>query len=196
MKGLFVKDFRVLMKAMKFALVAILLFSFMDNMRTFVIFYGSLLAVSSFAYDEKNKWNEMAAMLPYSDREMVLEKYIFGYVGTLIGFAVSCGAGFITGMDGDEFLFCLTGFLAVLIMLPINLTLIYKFGVEKTRIVYLIFIGATTALIVLLSDLFLKTGANFFGTFDFALPALALVAILFNIAGIFLSVKFYRKKKF
>lgn len=194
MKGLFLKDILVLTKAMRYILLLMIGFCFLDNMRMFVIFYGSLLTISTIAYDEQNKWNDIAAMMPYSSADMVLEKFIFGYCGAAIGFAFVSIAGFITGMEASEFVFCVIELFITLILFALTLTLIFKFGVEKARFAYIIFVGACSAAAVLFSDKF--TGSFVPGnTLVLAVPVVAIVSVLFNIAAILLSVKFYEKRK-
>ena len=194
MKGLFLKDILVLTKAMKLMLLLIIGFCFLDNMRMFVIFYGSLLTISTIAYDEQNKWNDIAAMMPYSSVDMVLEKFIFGYCGAAIGFTFVSIAGFITGMDASEFVFCVMELFAALILFALTLMLIFKFGVEKARFAYIIFIAACSAAAVIFSDRF--TGSFIpENTLALAVPVVAAVSVLFNIAAILLSVKFYEQKK-
>lgn len=195
MKGLFLKDILVLTKAMKLMLLLIIGFCFLDNMRMFVIFYGSLLTISTLAYDEQNKWNDIAAMMPYSSAEMVLEKFIFGYCGAAIGFTLVSIAGFITGMDFSEFVFCVIEFFITLILFALTLTLIFKFGVEKARFAYIIFIAACSAGAVLFGDNFTEFASITEKTLAFAVPVAAVVSVLFNIVAILLSVKFYDQKK-
>ncbi len=194
MKGLFLKDALVLAKTMRFIFLIIVGFCFLDNMRMFVIFYGSLLTISTLSYDEQNKWNDIAAMMPYSGVDMVLEKFIFGYCGAAIGFTLVSIAGFITGMELSEFVFCVMELFITLILFALTLMLIFKFGVEKARLAYIIFVAACSAAAVIFSDRF--TGSFIpENTLALAVPVVAAVSVLFNIAAILLSVKFYEQKK-
>ena len=42
--------------------------------------YAAMMPISALAYDENCKWDQLAAMMPYSVRDIVLSKYLFGYI--------------------------------------------------------------------------------------------------------------------
>ena len=48
-----------------------------------------MLPYTAMAYDERSKWNQLAAMMPYSDRDIVLSKYVFGWLFILAATAAS-----------------------------------------------------------------------------------------------------------
>ena len=51
----------------------------------------SMLPYTALAYDERSRWDQMAAMMPYSARDVVLSKYLFGWIAV----AVSAAATFV-----------------------------------------------------------------------------------------------------
>ena len=73
MKGLLLKDWYTLIKQMKIMLVLMLVFACVPDysMDAFAVVYTAMLPVTALAYDERSKWDELAAMLPYSVREIV-----------------------------------------------------------------------------------------------------------------------------
>ena len=91
MKGLLLKDLYVLTAQMRFFLVLILLFAVIPSysMSGFAIIYAAMLPYTSIAYDERSKWDQLAGMMPYSIRQVVLSKFMLGYVCVAIATAVS-----------------------------------------------------------------------------------------------------------
>mgnify|MGYP000464773336 CR=1 FL=1 len=63
---------------MKAFLVLILLFSALPGSYNaiFAVTYAAMLPYSCVAYDERSKWDQLAAMMPYSNRDLVLSRYI------------------------------------------------------------------------------------------------------------------------
>ena len=70
MKALILKDTYVMWKQTKVLLILILVFSCLPGAfyPTFAVVYAAILPYSAMAYDERSKWDQLAAMLPYSDR--------------------------------------------------------------------------------------------------------------------------------
>ena len=89
MKGLLLKDCFTLVKQMKIFLLIIIVFSLVPgySMSAFAIVYSALLPMSALAYDERSKWDSLAAMMPYRPRDMVLSKYLLG-VGAVLAAVV------------------------------------------------------------------------------------------------------------
>lgn len=82
MKALLLKDFYVLWKQMKAFLVLILLFSALPGSYNaiFAVTYAAMLPYSCVAYDERSKWDQLAAMMPYSNRDLVLSRVHPGWI--------------------------------------------------------------------------------------------------------------------
>ena len=85
MKALLYKDAMVLWKQMKLMLLLILIFAVIPSefQNTFAVLYAALLPYSALAYDERSRWDRMAAAMPYSARDIVTEKYVFGWIAAL-----------------------------------------------------------------------------------------------------------------
>ena len=87
MKGLLVKDFK-LMKGQKnfyfiMIAVAVIMALFFDNpsfMIGFLSFVMSLFTLSTIRYDEFDNGNAFLFSLPISRKEYVVEKYVFGLI--------------------------------------------------------------------------------------------------------------------
>lgn len=82
MQALILKDFYVMWKQTRVFLLVILVFSAIPGSfnAVFAVIYSAMLPYTAMAYDERSKWNQLAAMMPYSDRDIVLSKYAFGWL--------------------------------------------------------------------------------------------------------------------
>ena len=91
MKGLFIKDVYTLTKQLKLFLVLLLVFALWPGggMVTFAVIYARLLPMTAMAYDEQSKWNQLAAMMPYTTFQLVFSKYVLGYFFLLIACVIT-----------------------------------------------------------------------------------------------------------
>lgn len=153
MKGLFVKDFRLLMGqknffAAVFGVAAFLLMTGTGGIASsasyvlcYIGFVSSFFVLSTIGYDEFDNGNAFLFTLPFKRRTYAVEKYIFGlFIGIssmIIMLVVEAVYFQIKAVSADWILLlvtfgsgaaCLAGFLAL--MIPFQL----KFGSEKGRI--------------------------------------------------------------
>lgn len=202
MKGLLLKDWYTLIKQMKIMLVLMLAFACVPgySMAAFAVVYAAMLPVTALAYDERSKWDELAAMLPYSIKEIVGGKYVLGVTAVAAAGAVAAVAQLILSRFGwtqfdaaAAFALLFTACLA-LIMLAINLPVMFRLGVEKGRVLFTILICASTAAGVILSD---KLSALIDGIGSPAAAALVLLAIAAaaQVVSFEASVRFYEMKR-
>lgn len=148
MKGLLVKDFRLLARQKNFfAIVVVIsaLFLLVGQDVMFIIGYATLVctffSISSIHYDEFNNGNTFLFTMPFTRKDYVLEKYIFGALLGGCGWAGTTVAGAIVTMIREpqtqmlEWFTGATACLAVLlILLAVVLPIEFKFGAEKGRI--------------------------------------------------------------
>lgn len=147
MKGLLIKDFKLLKGQKNFfmAIVAISLIMIITSPGTsfpigFLGFVGSLFSLSSISYDEFDNGNAFLFSLPITRKDYVLEKYIFGLISgitsLLLGTVISLIAIGIakTGSFNEIFITAGSLFPTILLILSIMLPFILKFGGEKGRI--------------------------------------------------------------
>ena len=80
MKGLLIKDWKTLVKQTKVMLAITALLACVPStyMSAFALFYAAMLPITALAYDERAKWDELAAMMPYTARSIVGSKYVLG----------------------------------------------------------------------------------------------------------------------
>lgn len=145
MKSLLLKDFYVITKQLKIFLIIIPVIALTtgEAMSTFSILLGAVLPMTAIAYDERSKWNELAAMMPYSKFDLIFSKYLLGYL-CMFGAALLVFIGQIIGKnngivvidyDINVLLFAVMG---GLIFIAINTPILFKFGSEKGRFVFII----------------------------------------------------------
>ena len=144
MKALLYKDVCVLYKQLKILLIALLAFCFMPGLSAsvFALVYVIMLPITTLSYDERSKWNLMAAMMPYTTRQLVLSKYLLGYIGTIAVMALAFLSRLVVGDPMLDSLFSLLltpcfGGLILAVLLP----LMFRLGTEKGRLVYILTVG-------------------------------------------------------
>ena len=78
MKALLKKDIFCVLKSMKVFLLVIVLFAAIPGFSAsrFAIIYAAMLPLTALAYDERSKWDVLAATMPYSPLQIVLSKYV------------------------------------------------------------------------------------------------------------------------
>ena len=202
MKGLLLKDWYTLIKQMKIMLVLMLVFACIPgySMAAFAVVYAAMLPVTALAYDERSKWDELAAMLPYSVREIVGGKYVLGVAAVVAAGAAAAVAQLIlsrfgwTQFDTEAAIALLFTACLALIMLAINLPVMFRLGVEKGRVLFTILICASAAAGVILSD---ELSALIDGIGSPAMAALVLLAIAAaaQVISFEISVRFYEMKR-
>ena len=200
MKGLLYKDAVTLMKQLKLFLLMILIFAVIPgyNMITFALVYCAMLPFSAMAYDERSKWNRLAAMLPYTDAQLVLCKYILGWLSVLGAMLIAAVAQFaillIRGAQAELATMLLTLVVsasASLILLALSLPFLYRFGVERGRMTFIVAIVAGVVGVTLF------TNATSFDLSERASSALVILtpalAAALNAISVPVSTRLYRK---
>lgn len=145
MKALLLKDYYVLWKQMRFFLCFILVFSALPGgfNGVFAVTYAALLPYSCIAYDERSKWDQLAAMMPFSPRELVLSRYVLGWIAATVACVLSLVLQCVFSTLFDTGFFPVTlvlSFFACLTTLAITLPLIFRFGVERGRLIMFLII--------------------------------------------------------
>ncbi|MEA4913230.1 MAG: ABC-2 transporter permease [Christensenella sp.] len=203
MKGLLLKDYFTLLKQLRFYLVFLLIFTIIPNMNlsSIAIVYAAMLPITVIAYDERSKWDQLAAMMPYTKRDLVFSKYLLGYIGvaifSFITLALQAGIGLIgkSGFTTEQALTILITAAAGLILLAINLPFMFWLGVERGRVVFMVLIGVT----VFLGMMSAESAKELLAKETISTAQLLLLCgaatIATNVVSIYLSSKIYRKKK-
>lgn len=165
MKGLLLKDIINLRKYGRSVAVVMafyVLFSILMKSAAFiggmVVLLFSMTVLTSFSYDKQAGWDEYALSLPLPRKTIVTSKYILSFLLTLSGTVLSIILGAILGLFMDigniseQLVTSYALFGAGILFLSIMLPLIFKFGVEKSRILIVIVFAAPAAALFALSQ--------------------------------------------
>lgn len=196
MKGLLLKDFYVLSKQLKLFLVMMVVFSIIPGgyLSAFAIMYASMMPITTIGYDERSKWKKMASMMPYGKEELVMSKYIVGYVVTfgmtIIAMIARTVYGIIEGTDLIEGIGTLyIVFLLAAFVEALNLPIILKLGVEKGR---MLFVLITVVFTVGVTGLIAK--ANLDISIGLFLIIATVVIAIANLISIKISIRVYNNE--
>ena len=157
MKGLLLKDFRLIMQQSRlFVIIPFMIASFMifqgAESAPFIIAYtsmmGGILVLNTISYDEFGHSITFLMTLPITRKEYVQEKYVFGILGILATWGISTAVYLLFGVEAfrEILILAVTMLLTILaaemIMIPIQL----KFGGDKGRIVLIVLVMACVLL--------------------------------------------------
>ena len=200
MKALLLKDYYTLGKSLRSLALIVLLWSVipMAFLNVFAMIYGSMIPYSAMAYDQQSRWNTFARMLPYREKDIVLSRYVLGWIFILASAAiVMLSQGILSQLSIPSAFFSALPlrilFVALCIgclLLALNIPLMLRFGAEKARLV-----SALTTFLVFASAGALSGLADAESTAPvmLALPVLAVLAIIATAVSIPLSLKIYRE---
>ena len=162
MKGLLLKDWYQVKTNMRMmyltvlAVLAIWMFS-TSNAYVFPVSYAAIflgiLPVNLLTYDQSVGWVEYGRTLPVSKKTLVAEKYLIGLFCAAA--AVVIGGLFITVIslrngttpDKDALSLLAGSVCAILLINGISLPLLYRFGAEKARMIYVLTFAGLGALL-------------------------------------------------
>jgi len=166
MKGLILKDLYMAAKYCRaYALIALVFLgvSVVNGEDTFFLFYPCLLCgmipANLLAYDERSKWLQYSATLPYSKAQIVSAKYVIGLMAQLVvliatGIARSVQMRLSGNFNPAELVLLLeTILLLSAFASSIAMPFMFRWGVEKGRIAYYVMIGVVCAGAIVAKDL-------------------------------------------
>ncbi len=178
MKGLLVKDFKLMLAQKNYYLILVLLAAcaayFSANVAmifTFLCVVVPMFTLSSVSYDQFDNGFPFLFSLPITRKSYVLEKYTFALIlegiSLLLAAVLSVGTGAM--LDGGADMASALSKLVVMIplmgclvltilsvMIPVHL----KYGAEKGRVVLIILVGGLVALAYLVSRLMQMAGGE------------------------------------
>lgn len=194
MKGMLMKDLLMMRRSLWIYLIMIVGFSACsgDSGATiFAMFYGVMLPVNLVAMDERSRFERLMPMLPGRRINCVLDKYIVAWLGLALALVSSVVSGAVQGAAQVFTPELLAGMALCLLSHAITLPLIFRFGVEKGRAIYMISIIGQAALLGVLGYLVDK---------QILLPqtVIGLIALVaaaaINVGSVFLSERLYFKR--
>ena len=200
MKALLKKDIFCVLKSMKVFLLVIVLFAVIPGFSAscFAIIYAAMLPLTALAYDERSKWDVLAATMPYSPLQIVLSKYVLGLLGVLASLALMLASQSIINpsrFDRETLLLLLTTAGVGVLLLVLSLPLAFHFGVEKGRLFLMAMLAGTGAAVIALNGRITQVFAA--ATLPAPLVALLAAAVLCaaTAGSVRITEKSYAKKQ-
>lgn len=184
MKGLLIKDFKLMLGQKNFfvtiVVIAIGMSIFTEDL-SFIVgymtFVGSLFTLSTISYDEFDNGNAFLFTLPITRKTYTLEKYEFGLIVGGVSWLFAVILVVVCGIVRDSFV------VKEAIMLPFQ----FKFGGEKSRIAIIGAVGLMLLIalaVVKIADFFhidlVKTFHN--------LPVMSMGMLIVTALGIAIAV--------
>ena len=203
MRALLLKDYYTLSKQLKLYLVFIIALTVIPqfNMSSIGSVYASMLPITVMAYDERSKWEQLAVMMPYQSRHIVMSKYVIGYIGiaitSVLAIALQIGMDFFTQttVTTQQLLVIFVTSCAALILIAINLPFMFWLGVERGRIAFLVIVGLT----VFAGMMSAQQSEKLLELPNVSTPVIlacsAAAALFANLLSISISHRIYLKKK-
>lgn len=200
MKGLLYKDCAILWRQGKMYLFIMLCFSIVPQLSRmgFAMAYAAILPYSVIAYDEQSKWGRLAIMLPYTDKQLVLSKYILSWAGMLLVMIVSSISRTVDYTLQGKIVEVISEYQEVILYVAasslfsaIILPLVFRFGVERGRLAFILAIVIGVLGVVTAGE-FIQSVVQSTTIWAILLTAL-LLAVIANIISVLLSQKFFRK---
>ena len=217
MKGLIIKDLCVLKNQMKTLLLVLaffIIFSIINEDATFILFlvpfYMIMILITTFNYDEFNKWDSYCNSLPLSRKEIVKSKYILFNATSLIALILGILASFIipSFIENTTFESLFASIIGVAFGICLVISLLipfyYKFGSSKARImlflcivILALLIGAITSLDIFNNKELMNiiNSLNNLNLGMFTLLLIILTVIIMSISY-YISVRIYKNKEF
>lgn len=203
MKGLILKDFMNLKRQYKLLLVMMVFYIVLslssDDSTMFsgvISILMVMLTVTATSYDEQSKWDRYALTMPVSRSDLVIGKYILGLILSLAAFVVNVVFQIVTGTDAIQYALTVSAALfgVSLLLICVILPIMFRFGVEKGRLLMMLVLFVPTGAIVLLSKMGITIPE---GSFIEHLPYYCvLLLFLVAAASIRISLMIYKRKEF
>jgi len=209
MCGLIKKDLLMIKQNLKILMLMFIVFLGMtivnESDMTFILpFMAVTISISTFSYDNYNKWDFYAVTLPKGRKNVVRAKYISTLVVVIIGFILSIISlllmskwGINIDLDSSisELMGCLV---AVFLIMDIMFPIMYKLGVEKGRIaLFAITFGVTGIALLFLRNVHLNIPNNIVDFFNnYYKILIPLITCLLTLISYKVSEKIYAKKEF
>ena len=190
MSALLLKDYYVIFRQMKIFLLLILVFSCIPGTfySTFAVVYASMLPYTALAYDERSRWDQMAAMMPYSARDAVAVSAAATFVLQTILSVI-----WLSDVEGPSIPVILLSVCVAVCILDITLPMMFRFGVEKGRLAMFLIIFlvcASAGGIATIEQSSLDGGFYL----SLSLVPAAIAAVVLTVVSIPLAIRFYGRR--
>ena len=207
MKALLLKDIFSLRRQFRVLLCIIGLYTFLSILQKNIGFLTAMitllsvmLPITAQAYDETSSWEKYALSMPITRKQLVGSKYLLGFLAGFVGTVFSIFLHCIVSLPQHLASFSeimLTSFLALeagLLFLSILFPILFRFGVEKGRILMAGIVFLPFIIVLLMG----KSGISFPALSHFSLffsLSPCLIGLLFGLS-FWISLHIYGKKEF
>ena len=216
MKGLIIKDLCVLKNQMKTLLLVLaffIIFSIINEDATFILFlvpfYMIMILITTFNYDEFNKWDSYCNSLPLSRKEIVKSKYILFNATSLIVLIVGILSSliipnFIENTTFESLFASIIGVaFGICLLISLLIPFYYKFGTNKGRIMLFLCIVILALIIGMITSLDIFNNKeimnllNSLNNLSIGMITLLLIIVTIIIMTIsyYISVRIYKNKE-
>lgn len=151
-KGLMLKDVYELWAQSRVLLILIAVYLLIPALTGGSAMLGSvgllllaMLPASALGYDERCKWERYARAMPVKKSELYLSKLLLGVIAVVLGAAVQACAALLAG-HAELLVQLPVTVLAAVVYLAVSLPLLFKLGLERGRILFLLLTVAFVAL--------------------------------------------------
>ena len=205
MIGLLVKDLLNLKQNLKTYLIMLIFYIILSitskNPSMFggmVTLVSAMMPITAMSFDERSKWDGYALTMPLSRKSLVLNKYLLCFIFVLTAFVLTAlFNSFFTEMSLEENILTNFGVLSVgILYMSVILPILFKWGVEKGRILMMLVLVAPVGIMLLLinsgiaipelNETIIKTGFYF----------LIAISLIVFVISYFISLSIYKKKEF
>lgn len=165
-------------------------------------FISVVLFMSTFSYDEYNKWDSYAVTLPNGRKNVVSAKYITTLILLLISIVIAATLSIVVGivrntLSIEEIVGIMGGStLAIILLVSIVYPIIFKFGNEKGRIAMFVIAFLGTSLIALIFKTIKISKDIILFMEQYGIIVLTIVSLIMLLTSYLLSKKIYAKKEF
>lgn len=216
MKGLIIKDLCVIKNQMRSLLLILVFFVFISIINkdaTFILFlvpfYMIMILITTFSYDEFNKWECYCNSLPLSRKEIVKAKYLLFNATSLIVLVLGILASiivpnFIENTTFESIYASIIGVaFGICLVISLLIPFYYKFGSQKGRIMLFLTITILALIIGIITslDIFnnveLMNMINSLNNLSLGMFTLLLIIVTVIIMTIsyYISVRIYNNKE-
>lgn len=209
MKGLILKDLYLLKKYCRGFLIVIaaflaaMMFSNSQNEGLFYSLYPcifcSMVPITLLVYDERSRWNQYSAVMPYTKVQLVSSKYIIGLIVQAAVIPLIAALQAVSMVRRGEFVFgdymtmLFTDIVISFIIPSVCLPLVFKYGTEKGRIIYFIIVAVLSSAVTAVNLIKIEKQVTI--SFSGFMPFIVLAAVGIYVLSWYLSIVFYKKRE-
>lgn len=207
MKGLLIKDILNLKKSFSTVVIMIILyflFAFKSGdpsiLVGMIVLLLTMMSITSISYDDLAKWDKFALAMPIKREKIVFSKYILSVLLSLVGVIISTAIGYVIillkgKMSLSDFLITSYIIFGVSIIFScIILPLVFKFGVEKGRLMIMAVLAIPMVIAYVLSEVGIPMPT--YNQLIILLKVSPLILLAFIYISSSISYNIYRKKDF